>query len=80
MLTADKAKFITTSRTPTNVAADLREVNKRLSKLDRRAAFACGIIQITRISDGKLCAEVWDEAGVKRYIDRLLATYERPYY
>ena len=79
MLTKPDKNLIFTSRTPTNLAADLWEVNKKLHKLHRRASFVHGVIQITDTRTDSLCAEVWDEAGVIRYIDRLLATYEQPY-
>ena len=77
-MTKPDKNLISTSRTPTNVAADLLEVNKQLHKFHRRASFVHGIIQIANTKDGSICAEVWDEAGVIRYLDRLLATYEQP--
>ena len=77
-MTKPDKNLISVSRTPTNRAAGLRDVNKQLHKLHRKASFVHGIIQIANTEDGAICAEVWDEAGVIRYLDRLLATYEQP--
>ena len=59
------------SHTPTNICKDLDAPNKLLRKYQRLARFVNGIIEIIRIRDEALCAEVWDVAGVYRYIDKL---------
>lgn len=79
MMKAKTAEFISASRTPINMAADLKEINKKLIKLHRRARFQHAVIQIIRIPDEFVCAEVWDVAGVQRYIDKLLASKARAY-
>ena len=71
--------LISTSRTPINVAADLLEINKRLYSYCRRSSFQHGIIQIHSCDGKTLCAEVWDVAGIHRYLDKLKATYERTF-
>lgn len=65
------------SRTPSNICRDLEAPNKILRKYERLARFVNGTIEIIRIVDGALCAEVWDVAGVYRYIDKLLASKAR---
>ena len=59
------------SHTPTNICKELDAPNKLLRKYQRLARFVNGTIEIIRIRDGALCAEVWDVAGVYRYIDKL---------
>lgn len=66
------------SHTPTNISKDLEAPNKILRKYQRIARFVNGTIEIVRIRDEALCAEVWDVAGVERYLIELhKATYRR---
>lgn len=61
------------SHTPTNICRDLDAPNRILRKYRRLARFVNGTIEIIRLKDEALCAEVWDVAGVYRYITKLTA-------